>query len=272
MKVLLLLLRIFNKKGLLIRSFSILVISCFILLIAEDFFFHQPHFKAPHPLSTALLIGNTPDNHSIGADYSFHDDDGYTAYTVKRLRIKVLEHQTALEPKFGSVVNDVMSFQYPIDILNNSCAHSSSNLRLLIVVVSAVGHTKRRQFIRRHFADESHHRRKLIFLVGSVIRNGDHFVAEKLKNESLQHADIVQVGVIDSYGNLTLKSVALLHWVYTHCPKADYILKIDDDVFVNNKALEEQLDQFNRSKGHLYGTKVEHDKPQRAKGIYRMRK
>ncbi|ELW69543.1 Beta-1,3-galactosyltransferase 4 [Tupaia chinensis] len=37
----------------------------------------------------------------------------------------------------------------------------------------------------------------------------------------------------DSYRNLTLKTLSGLNWADKHCPRARYILKTDDDVYVN---------------------------------------
>lgn len=51
--------------------------------------------------------------------------------------------------------------------------------------------------------------------------------------ESAIHKDIIQEGFIDSYNNLTLKSVMLLKQVVTYCKQVDFILKSDDDMFVH---------------------------------------
>jgi len=38
---------------------------------------------------------------------------------------------------------------------------------------------------------------------------------------------------VDSYNNLTLKSVMMLKWVSANCRSVRYIMKTDDDMFVN---------------------------------------
>lgn len=45
------------------------------------------------------------------------------------------------------------------------------------------------------------------------------------------------MNVIDSYWNLTLKSVALFHWASIRCPGAQFIIKSDDDNYVNTRHL-----------------------------------
>ncbi|KAK3859856.1 hypothetical protein Pcinc_034057 [Petrolisthes cinctipes] len=58
-----------------------------------------------------------------------------------------------------------------------------------------------------------------------------------ISKESLLHGDIIQLSFIDSYRNLTLKTLSMLHWSLTYCPQAEWILKSDDDVFFNPFAL-----------------------------------
>ena len=44
---------------------------------------------------------------------------------------------------------------------------------------------------------------------------------------------MIQENFLDSYHNLTYKSVMWLRWTAEYCPKAKYLLKMDDDIFVN---------------------------------------
>lgn len=56
---------------------------------------------------------------------------------------------------------------------------------------------------------------------------------ELVEEESLHYSDIIQEGFVDSYNNLTLKSVMMLKWVVSNCHSVRYIMKTDDDMFVN---------------------------------------
>ncbi|XP_055615968.1 uncharacterized protein LOC129762027 [Toxorhynchites rutilus septentrionalis] len=57
---------------------------------------------------------------------------------------------------------------------------------------------------------------------------------ERILNESEVHGDIIQESFIDSYNNLTLKTIMLLKWVNNNCDgRVKYIMKCDDDTFVN---------------------------------------
>ncbi|XP_046607711.1 beta-1,3-galactosyltransferase 5-like isoform X1 [Neodiprion virginianus] len=59
----------------------------------------------------------------------------------------------------------------------------------------------------------------------------------KLEEEDKTYGDIVQGNFVDSYRNLTYKHVMLLKWAKYHCPNVKYVLKLDDDVFVNTPAM-----------------------------------
>ena len=71
---------------------------------------------------------------------------------------------------------------------------------------------------------------------------------EQIISESEQYGDIIQVkGVmrkhffnqflqesfIDTYANLTVKSLFLLKWFNSHCDKTQYVMKADDDMYIN---------------------------------------
>ena len=57
-------------------------------------------------------------------------------------------------------------------------------------------------------------------------------IAQIRKENDLYH-DIVQEDFIDSYRNLTVKSIMALKWATEHCKNAKLIFKMDDDTLVN---------------------------------------
>lgn len=48
---------------------------------------------------------------------------------------------------------------------------------------------------------------------------------------------------IDTYNNLTLKTISALEWSWTHCSRVQYVLKTDDDVYINTPVLLDILDE-----------------------------
>ena len=65
----------------------------------------------------------------------------------------------------------------------------------------------------------------------------------------------MQEDFIDSYANLTVKSLMLLKWFSKSCEKVPYVLKTDDDVFINLKNLH-ALVAKNKKTNLLMGTLI----------------
>lgn len=62
-----------------------------------------------------------------------------------------------------------------------------------------------------------------------------------LEHESDAYHDILQFDFLDSYENLTLKTLSMLYWTKTYCPDAKWVFKSDTDVFVNSFAIAKYL-------------------------------
>jgi beta-1,3-galactosyltransferase 1 len=59
----------------------------------------------------------------------------------------------------------------------------------------------------------------------------------RLVNENDEYGDIIQGEFLDSYRNLSFKSMVAWRWIKHNCMNAKFVLKIDDDVFVNTRSL-----------------------------------
>ncbi|GIY27779.1 UDP-GalNAc:beta-1,3-N-acetylgalactosaminyltransferase 1 [Caerostris extrusa] len=109
---------------------------------------------------------------------------------------------------------------------------SQSDLRLVIVVCSAPQNFASRQAIRATWGKESRWTKgtRIFFIIGRSSQNiTDMFVF----TEKQEYGDVIHYDFTDSYFNLTLKSVSMLKWVTTNCTNAKYVMKSDDDMFVN---------------------------------------
>ena len=69
------------------------------------------------------------------------------------------------------------------------------------------------------------------------------FQDQRIKIESQTHGDILQERFEDSYRNLTIKTMLLLKWYNLNCGHVPYLLKADDDVFINMKNLYKMVSQ-----------------------------
>ena len=77
----------------------------------------------------------------------------------------------------------------------------------------------------------------------------------RIKIESETHGDILQERFEDSYRNLTIKTMLFLKWYNQKCSHIPYLLKADDDVFLNTKNLYKIVSQNTKADiliGHLH--------------------
>ena len=70
-----------------------------------------------------------------------------------------------------------------------------------------------------------------VFLLGTTMDRNNSMVEE----ESATYGDILQQEYVDSHRNLTLKTVMGLRWVRQNCPRAEFVIKVDDDIFLNTE-------------------------------------
>ncbi|XP_077188814.1 beta-1,3-galactosyltransferase 1-like [Paroedura picta] len=64
---------------------------------------------------------------------------------------------------------------------------------------------------------------------------------QAILRESRHYHDIIQQDFIDTYKNLTLKTLMGMKWVTTYCSKAIFVMKTDSDMFVNTEYLIQKL-------------------------------
>lgn len=101
-----------------------------------------------------------------------------------------------------------------------------------------------------------------LFFTGLLEGGPGLVVQEQLVEESRQHADIIQMNFVDSYHNLTVKTVLMMRWFSTHCPGASYAMKVDADIFVNVFQLLDRLRSSPR-RGFITGSVIRDGRPRR---------
>lgn len=124
---------------------------------------------------------------------------------------------------------------------------------LVVLVHSAPDNLHKRTVIRETWGSRRHDTRTfLLFLLGAVNSTN---LQDKLELESKVHGDLLQGNFEDSYRNMTYKHVMALKWFVYKCHGARYLLKTDDDVFVNLPLMNSYLEaptelsyQFHRGK------------------------
>lgn len=126
---------------------------------------------------------------------------------------------------------------------------------LLILVHSHPAHKERRHAIRETWARiacdyNSASHVSLLFVLGISIRDKDN---EKVKTEAKLYRDIIIGNFSDTYQTLSTKSLFSLHWATTYCAEAKFVLKTDDDVYLNITRLLTELQGFHASNPLLMG-------------------
>lgn len=182
--------------------------------------------------------------------------DNYTQYVVTRLQLKPLRDVKPIRPDFGPVFNNVKSFNYPIEI--SSCReHNVHDLpRLFVAVISAPSYFEKRDIIRQTWLRQLQ-TDSLVNLVGfgfMIGRTDDRDTQKKIESESSTYGDILQMDMVDVYYNQTLKVVGLLNWINDHCSRVDFLLKVDDDVYVNTRNLATVVKNLDPAEQSVYGT------------------
>ncbi|KAL3871976.1 hypothetical protein ACJMK2_039947 [Sinanodonta woodiana] len=179
---------------------------------------------------------------------NLHDTLLAQTSTVSNLLMKeaTIQRKELLTTKSAVTMNTVGSNQetklvYPLTafgspyVLNNDqiCV-GANNLTFIVLVHTATDHFYRRSVIRDTWANKdilANYSMRVVFLLG---RPQDNIKLQAaIEHESSLHQDIVQGDFSDTYHNLTHKGVLGYRWISEFCLQAKFLIKVDDDVFVN---------------------------------------
>lgn len=190
----------------------------------------------------------------------------YTQYIMAMTGRKPLTEIKPLRQDFGNVINDVTSFQYPIDI--EKCKKNSADPSFFVAIMSAPHNMKQRTAIRqtwlRHLkssAKERHGKRSFNLIGFGFItsQTSDQILQKEIEKESKTHLDILQVGTTYSENNLTPQAVGLINWLHSNCSDVEFVLKVEDNVYVNVNNLANLPLLTHRSIPALYGISKYHE-------------
>ncbi|XP_020850575.1 beta-1,3-galactosyltransferase 2-like [Phascolarctos cinereus] len=144
-----------------------------------------------------------------------------------------------------------LKYPYPYPFLvthPNKCKGPRGAPFLLMLVMTRPQDVGIRQAIRQTWGNETLVPGVVILRL-FVLGLPQPLFAEKLQalleEEDREHGDLLQVGFLDTYHNLTLKVLMGLEWMARYCPSVQYVLKVDSDVFLNPSFLVRQVLQPN---------------------------
>ena len=178
---------------------------------------------------------------------SYGGVDEYIFYHTVRLGMeKSLPNSVPLRPELGPIINDVTSFRYPIN--RPPC---KDDQHFFISVISSTKNFKRRNRIRNAWVRHLNASASYAFVMG---RTTNETVQKLIEKESDIFGDIIQIDMVDTYFNLAIKVAALLNWINSYCPLIPFVLKCDDDVYVNVENLAAVLPNLPADEPSIYGS------------------
>lgn len=105
---------------------------------------------------------------------------------------------------------------------------------MIVVVKSSLTNFENRNTLRSTLLTQMDRNNDMhlryVFLLGQTL---DVTLQEKILEESNTYTDIVQYNMMDTYNNLTYKTLASLDYATTRCSSANYVLMLDDDSYAN---------------------------------------
>ncbi|XP_034039208.1 beta-1,3-galactosyltransferase 2 [Thalassophryne amazonica] len=122
----------------------------------------------------------------------------------------------------------------------DKCQQSRPAPFLVFLIATEVRQVEARNAIRQTWGNESIAPAPgliRLFLLGKNEGELGNLQQRMLEAESRKYHDIIQQDFLDSYKNLTMKTLMGMNWVAMYCPSSSYVMKTDSDMFVNTEYL-----------------------------------
>lgn len=206
------------------------LLGCIVLIIFFRRIMDEPTFEKE--------VAATP-NHSPTRSLV----NGTLVSTQPALRTAMGSNRSLAKEENAESFLKVEPYKY---IINEPDKCRKNNTFLVLLIPVEPHNAEARNAIRKTWGNESVAEGTVrLFLLGvkdgardSGLRN---LQQHSIRAESQQHRDIIQQDYVDSYYNLTIKTLMGMHWVSRYCPNAKYVMKADSDMFVNTEYLVHKL-------------------------------
>ncbi|XP_044043333.1 beta-1,3-galactosyltransferase 2-like [Siniperca chuatsi] len=158
----------------------------------------------------------------------------YRIHPKHRVKLhETTEHPTV--PPTGTKYHQAYPRNYHF-VMDNTEVCKTKTPFLVLMVPVAPKNVAARDAIRQTWANDTLVQGEVVltlFMLGFSEGADFEQLQEKLKQENLQHHDLIQSDFMDSYLNLTIKTMVIMDWLATRCNTAAYAMKIDSDMFLN---------------------------------------
>ncbi|CDW56676.1 Galactosyl T domain containing protein [Trichuris trichiura] len=126
--------------------------------------------------------------------------------------------------------------------------NDSRQPKFVVALKTRIEEVELRKAIRETWTSQL--RCPVVFAVGKSPHSANN---SNIINESSIYGDILQADFIDSYFNLTLKSLSILQWMVEHSAQVDFFVQGDSDMLVSPKRLEHLMSARRYREKKIYG-------------------
>ncbi|XP_071941601.1 beta-1,3-galactosyltransferase 1-like [Antedon mediterranea] len=154
-------------------------------------------------------------------------------YVIRRKDNKIKITKT--KPMYTS--HEVNDFNISYIIPNKYACDGDRKVFILTMIFNQHTEERYRRIVRQYWGKANvvkNKRIQHIFLLG---KTENKVLQRRTQRESEKFGDIVQGNFLDTYKNLTLKTLLGFQWVRDFCPEATFVLKVDSDIIVNYLSL-----------------------------------
>lgn len=141
-----------------------------------------------------------------------------------------------IQPVLGITLPNLDQYDY---LLGTASSCRTIAPKLIAIIHSSPTNIPHREAIRNTWGSALQNNIRTVFIVG---RPKNEKIWKRIQQEANDFGDLVLLSFVDSYKNLTLKHLMGLKWVLMNCPHVPYLLKADDDTFIDTKRLSSLVD------------------------------
>ncbi|XP_054358799.1 beta-1,3-galactosyltransferase 9 [Pongo pygmaeus] len=187
----------------------------------------------------------------FGADFV----EEYFLHSLPYIDMKVLEIKNKARKLNIEPLRSNLSKYY---VLSQSEICKGKNIFLLSLIFSSPGNGTRRDVIRKTWGNVTSvqgHPILTLFALGMPVLVTTQ---KEINRESRKNNDIIEGIFLDSSENQTLKIITMIQWAVAFCPNALFILKLDEEMFVNLPSLVDYLLNLKEHLEDIYVGRVIH--------------
>ena len=110
---------------------------------------------------------------------------------------------------------------------------SPDQVDIFIIVTTAYTHLRNRATLRNTWLTRTRDNTAKVRYAFFLGQTSNYQLTKYVAREAEHYRDVVIADFSDSYNNLTYKTMAAFQWVYKNCGQVKYVMKTDDDMYVN---------------------------------------